>query len=88
MKEKILEFIIRYIQLHGYSPTVREIGDGVGLKSTSSVQRHLDKMFYEGMLETDARIGTPRAIRVPGYKFAKEEKNERNQTKAMPLLRK
>lgn len=72
MKEKILDYIISYIQLHGYSPSVREVGEGVGLKSTSSVKRYLDKMCYEGMLETDAGIGAPRAIRVPGYKFVKE----------------
>lgn len=40
-KQKILEFIVSYIQEHKYPPTVREIGEGVGLKSTSSVQSHI-----------------------------------------------
>ena len=73
VKKAILNYVIRYIERHGYSPTVREIGDGVGLKSTSSVQNHLAAMFENGMLETDSGIGSPRAIRVPGYKFIKEE---------------
>lgn len=71
VREEIRQAIIDYIKQHGYSPSVREIGKAVGLKSTSAVQNHLNRMFAEGMLETDAKIGTPRAIRVPGYKFVK-----------------
>lgn len=73
IRHKILEFIVSYIQEHGYSPTVREIGNGVGLKSSSSVQSHLKKMFANGTLETDASFSSPRAIRVPGYSFQKNE---------------
>ena len=71
MKEKILDFIIDYIQLHGYPPTIREIGEGVGLRSSSSVHRHLTKMIEIGMIESDTGLGFPRAIRVPGWKFCK-----------------
>lgn len=70
-RKEILEAIISYIQEHGYAPTVREIGEMVGLKSTSSVQSHLNRMLVDGMIETDARVGSPRAIRVPGYEFRK-----------------
>lgn len=72
-REEILETIITYIQAHGYPPTVREIGDAVNLKSTSTVHAHLVRMLELGMIETDNNFGTPRAIRVPGYKFVKEE---------------
>jgi repressor LexA len=65
--------IKRYIQRHGYPPTVREIGAMVGLKSSASVQRHIEKLFKEGKLETDAEPGTPRAIRIPGHKLVEEE---------------
>lgn len=61
--------IIEYIQKHGYPPTVREIAKMTGYKSTSSVQGHLVRMFELGILETDEKLGTSRAIRVPGYKF-------------------
>ncbi|MDO5540585.1 MAG: hypothetical protein Q4F83_11035 [Eubacteriales bacterium] len=71
-REQILQYIIAYISQHGYPPTLREIGKGVGLKSTSSVQSHLNWMFACGTLETDA-AGSPRAIRVPGYGFIREE---------------
>lgn len=67
MRQRILEMIINYIESHGYPPTIREIGDGVGLSSTSSVVSHIKKMLDDGMLETDAeKPGAPRAIRVPG----------------------
>ena len=76
VRKAILKYIINYIQKHGYPPTVREIGDGVGLKSTSTVQNHLTIMLDEGMIERDGKISSPRAIRVPGYRFVKEEENE------------
>jgi repressor LexA len=66
----ILNFIIEYITKYGYPPTVREIGDGVGLKSTSSVHNHLQTMRLMGAIEGE--IDKPRAIRVPGYEFVKK----------------
>lgn len=71
-KDEILEFVITYIQKHGYFPSYDEIGEGVGLKSKSSVNRHIHKMLDIGILETDAEWASARALRVPGYKFVKE----------------
>ena len=71
LREKILGTIIEYIQIHGYPPTVREIGAMTGLRSTSTVQHHLEILRKEGKIETDAGLGVPRAIRIPGYKFTK-----------------
>lgn len=70
-RTKILDSIVSYIKEHGYSPTVREICDMTGLKSTASVQNHLVRMLKDGTIETDCGIGASRAIRVPGYKFVK-----------------
>jgi repressor LexA len=70
-RQKMFDFIVSYIEQHGYPPTIREIGEGVNLKSTSSVHAHLLKMADEGMIETDEGFGVPRAIRIPGYKFVK-----------------
>lgn len=69
-KEKILEFIVKYISDNGYPPTVREIGNGVGLKSTASVHNHLQTMRLMRVIEGE--IDKPRAIRVPGYEFVKK----------------
>lgn len=71
VKKNILKFIIEYIQEHGYSPTVREIAQGMGNKSPSTAHKYLDEMLKDGMIETDTGIGSPRAIRVPGYRFVK-----------------
>lgn len=72
-QDKIMSAIVRYIEEHGYPPSIREIGDIAGIKSTSTVFSHMQALFNEGRLETDAGMGTPRAIRVPGYKFVKED---------------
>ena len=73
-REEIREFIIRYIQEHGYSPTFQEIGAAVEIKSKSSVSVHIKKMLETGMIETDAEFGVPRAIRIPGYHLVEEKK--------------
>lgn len=70
-RQRIMTYITDYITLHGYAPTFREIGAGVGLKSTSSIKNHIDKLIKSGKLETDAPFGTPRAIRVAGWKMVK-----------------
>lgn len=68
---RIYNYIVDYLEEHGYPPSIREIADGVDLKSASAVHNHLCTMFEQGILETDAKTGTPRAIRVPGYRFTK-----------------
>lgn len=68
--EAILEFIIKYSQEHTYPPSVQEIGDAMGFKSTSTTWNRLQKMLKIGMIESD-NPGAARAIRVPGYILVK-----------------
>ena len=70
-KDNVLNAVIVYIREHQYPPSVREICDMTGLKSTSSVHKYIDELLTDGALETDCGIGTARALRVPGYKFVK-----------------
>lgn len=70
-RERILEFIKAYIELHCYPPTVREIANGVGLKSSASVCDHIKTLIKFGLLETDAEAGTPRALRLPNMKLVR-----------------
>lgn len=65
-KEEIYNYIKTYIAEHGYAPSYREIGTAVGLKSTSSVFSHMQNLFAEGILRTEAEEGTPRAFRIAG----------------------
>lgn len=50
-KERIYNFIIDYTSEHLYSPSIREICDGVGLRSTSTVHSHLLGLRNEGKLD-------------------------------------
>ena len=50
-QKNILNFINIFIEKHGYSPSVREICLGVNLKSTSTVQYHIEKLIKSGYLQ-------------------------------------
>lgn len=58
----ILEVIQRSIQVNGYPPSMREIGDAVGLKSLSSVTHQLGQLELSGYLRRDP--GKTRAMEV------------------------
>lgn len=62
LRERICQFITEYTAAHSYAPTIREIGEGVGLKSSSSVHSHLTQLEIEGRIETKPYC--PRAIKV------------------------
>ncbi len=55
-QEEILNYIDKTINNNGYSPTVREICVAVGLKSTSTVQYHLNKLIDLGFLNKSENI--------------------------------
>ena len=59
---EILYFIKNQVQRLGYPPAVREICKGVGLKSTSTVHGHLEKLETKGYIRKDPT--KPRAIEV------------------------
>lgn len=58
----ILQFIKEQISLKGYPPSVRETCTAVGLKSTSTVHSHLNKLEKQGYIRRDPT--KPRAIEV------------------------
>ena len=60
MQQRIYDFIAQTIQDQGYPPSVREIGDAVGLKSPSTVHFHLKHLEEAGVIEKGA--GKGRAI--------------------------
>ena len=51
-QQQIYEFILRYMQESGGSPTVREICQGVGLASPSTVLVHLNNMEAAGLIRS------------------------------------
>lgn len=76
---KILAFIKSEIQDKGYPPSVREICDAVGLKSTSTVHGHLTRLEKKGLLHRDTM--KPRAIEILG-----DPAFNRHATMAIPVV--
>ncbi len=68
-RKKIYQFLVGYITDNLYPPSIREICEGVGLKSSSSVFRHLQTLEQMGKIEI--RDWSPRAIKLIGYKIIK-----------------
>ena len=62
-RQEILLFLRSFAAENGYAPSVREIMQAVGLRSTSTVQYHLNELSRAGLIETDG--GKSRAIRLP-----------------------
>ena len=55
MRRQILDYIQQFVALRGYPPSVREICEGVGLKSPSTVHNHLNILRAGGYLAKDDR---------------------------------
>jgi len=67
-QQEIWQFLAEYVDEHGYPPTVREIGDAVGLASPSTVHAHLANLERAGLLRRDPT--KPRAIELVGRRRA------------------
>jgi repressor LexA len=59
-QQEIWDYLVEYTDRHGYPPTVREIGEAVGLRSPSTVHAHLAQLERAGLLRRDPT--KPRAI--------------------------
>ena len=68
-QEEILNYIDKTIKSNGYSPTVREICEAVGLKSTSTVQYHLKKLIDLGFLNKSENISRSITSRTVDSKY-------------------
>ena len=60
--EKIVEFVNAFVAENGYSPSVREIGEAVGLRSTASVSYHLQALQEKGVFQQPPVKGRKRAL--------------------------
>ncbi len=72
-QRKVLQVIRDSVQRRGYPPSMREIGEAVGLTSTSSVSYQLSTLQNKGYLRRDA--GRPRTVevRLPGHPAIRPE---------------
>jgi repressor LexA len=63
-QQEIWNYLVEYVDAHGYPPTVREIGEHVGLASPSTVHAHLANLERAGLLRRDPT--KPRALELIG----------------------
>ena len=85
-QQEIWQYLVQYVDEHGYPPTVREIGDAVGLASPSTVHAHLANLERAGLLRRDPT--KPRAIELVGRRRAENPPApaRAREPKGLPLL--
>ncbi len=85
-QQEIWNFLVEYVDGHGYPPTVREIGERVGLASPSTVHAHLANLERAGLLRRDPT--KPRALELIGRdrRAAQPTAVERDDALRLPLL--
>jgi repressor LexA len=81
-QQEIWDFLVDYVDGHGYPPTVREIGEAVGLASPSTVHAHLANLERAGLLRRDPT--KPRALELTGRE--KAETAAAGETEKLPLV--
>ena len=88
-QQEIWQFLVDYVDRHGYPPTVREIGEAVGLASPSTVHAHLANLERAGLLRRDPT--KPRALDLIGHRresrgFDQDESSREADEAKLPLL--
>jgi len=83
-QQEIWDFLVDYVDRHGYPPTVREIGEAVGLASPSTVHAHLANLERAGLLKRDPT--KPRALELTGRDRAPEKRAIGDSVAALPRL--
>jgi repressor LexA len=84
-QQEIWDFLVEYVDGHGYPPTVREIGEKVGLASPSTVHAHLANLERAGLLKRDPT--KPRALELVGRRaLAAESDGSRAEVHKLPLV--
>jgi repressor LexA len=68
MERRILDFMVHYLRSHTYQPSIREIGEHFGIRSTKTVSEHLQSLAEKGFLQRDS--SRSRAVRILGVDLA------------------
>jgi repressor LexA len=63
-QQRILVAIRDWVGKHGYSPSTRQIGDAVGLRSSSTVSKHLSSLEEKGFLSRSESMSRPIDVRM------------------------
>ncbi len=82
-QQQILDFVRAEIHRCGYPPSVREIGEAIGLSSSSTVHSHLAALEAKGYIKRDP--SKPRALEVFDYRDT-DRAVDYGQVRAVPLV--
>jgi len=52
-QKQVYDFLARFVEEHGYSPSFEEIGEGLGLSSLATVHKHVSNLEEKGLLKRD-----------------------------------
>jgi len=83
-QQEIWGFLVEYVDRHGYPPTVREIGEAVGLASPSTVHAHLANLERAGLLKRDPT--KPRALELVGHRRQAPAQETARDVHRLPLV--
>jgi repressor LexA len=83
-QQEIWEFLVAYVDDHGYPPTVREIGEHVGLASPSTVHAHLANLERAGLIKRDPT--KPRALELTGRARTEAVEHDGGTVHTLPLV--
>ena len=83
-QQEIWQYLAQYVDAHGYPPTVREIGDAVGLASPSTVHAHLANLERAGLLRRDPT--KPRALELVGRRKPEPQARVAHEAASAPTL--
>jgi repressor LexA len=83
-QQEIWQFLVEYVDAHGYPPTVREIGEAVGLASPSTVHAHLANLERAGLLRRDPT--KPRALELLGHRRGEATPQPVRDVARLPLV--
>lgn len=78
LEQRIIDYMVLYLRRNTYQPSIREIGQRFGIKSTKTVSEHLQALADKGFIERDP--SRSRGIRIVGLDL-------NSQTVSMPLYR-
>ena len=82
-QQEIWKYLTDYVDAHGYPPTVREIGEAVGLASPSTVHAHLANLERAGLIKRDPT--KPRALELTGRE-TRAARDDGGTVHSLPLL--
>lgn len=83
-QQQVLDYIKQTVEIRGYPPSVREIGEAVGLSSPSSVHAQLNSLVEAGMIRKDP--SKPRAIMITDTAPATSSSANAGHTRDVPVL--